>query len=561
MRSRLIDRRQAGVQPFRLCGVMLICIALSGGVCRSAIVDAQPCNYSMVGFSLSPDGDRVAELLQPSHGCRAPEELVTARISGGSRSVRVVLKGFNISAVKWVDSRTIGFVEGLKQMSLMLAEVDVGRVSVAVTAPGPILEYIPDRRGANILYAYRPLEAAHKAGDWISLPIQDRETVATPVTSWGQTQLFANGQAVTYIAVWSRSESAAGPVYSTHLDIDGLAWTYKGSQSIPTVLQQVEAASAWDRSLIAISKKGTYTVISARRLGSFSDIAGAPDGDVAVSSEGPPNGRFQSLVPSQIYVVSGQRIQKVSSVPRGWVDDIQWHRVGELWAAVEGSAADGESGDEELLGVKWPEDRVIRVIKWPNGSLEDCQIDGTATTAVCLAETLTMSARLVRCDLKTGHLTTLDWLGNPVRNLDFAFRRLSVHNRFGKSSIGFLAVPKVEPERSHEGPVPLAIMLYGFRRTYAANAQWIRTYPVSELVSSGIAVLLLNLPEDGGWRRGDTLGARKALLESPLSTVESAPEAVRRTGISVGKVLVMGWSWGGFIAAHAIEDGCQFVAA
>ncbi len=545
----------------RLSGALLICVVLGGGICRSEDISTPPCRYSMSDFALSPDGSRIVELLQPSQHCAGPKQLAIARISGGVRSVQVIYKGYNIYTAKWIDRQTVGFVKGLGRTTLMLADVDVGRVSVALTAPGQILEYLPDKVGRSILYAYRPLEPAYKAGNWISLPIRDRETVATPVTNWGQTQLFANGQAVTSVAVWNRSRNTESPVYCTHLDVDGLAWVYKGKQSIPTLLRQTVAASAWGRSLIAISPRGTHTVISAAQLGFFSNVAGAPNGDVAVSSKGPPSDRFQSLVPSQIYVISGQTVRKVSSFFGGSVDDIQWHGVSELWAAVESTSGSGEIGDEELVEIGWPEDRVIRVIKWPNGSLEDCQINGNASRAVCVAETLTTSGRLVVCNLKTGSFTTLDWLGNAVRRLIFSFRQVWVRNRFGISSIGFLAVPRGRSEKSHEGPVPLAIMLYGFRRTYAGNAQWIRAYPVSEFVSSGIAVLLLNLPEEGGWRRGDTLGARKALLESPLSTVESAPAAVRRAGVDVGKVLVMGWSWGGFIAAHAIEDGCQFVAA
>jgi len=110
------------------------------------------------------------------------------------------------------------------------------------------------------------------------------------------------------------------------------------------------------------------------------------------------------------------------------------------------------------------------------------------------------------------------------------------------------------------GQVPLVILLYGFDKKFAAGGQWVNAYPVQKLIDAGIDVLLLNFPMEHDWRVGDAQAARFEFLQDPLATVEAAPDAVRRTGIDVGKTMLLGWSQGGFIAAHAIERSCEFVA-
>jgi hypothetical protein len=190
-------------------------------------------------------------------------------------------------------------------------------------------------------------------------------------------------------------------------------------------------------------------------------------------------------------------------------------------------------------------------------------MDSSTSAAVCLAQTLTTSARLVKFNLTDGRAEPLDGLWNPVETIGTRFKEIFIRNRYGQVSDGFLALPRSDKSRREAANItyPLAVMLYGFDRSFAKNGQWIKAYPVDRLVRAGIAVLLLNLPEEFNWRMGDSSTVRFELLSAPLSTVLMAPVAVRALGARIGKVMVLGWSWGGLLAAHAVEKSCEFVAA
>ncbi|MGC8517680.1 MAG: alpha/beta hydrolase family protein [Steroidobacteraceae bacterium] len=103
-------------------------------------------------------------------------------------------------------------------------------------------------------------------------------------------------------------------------------------------------------------------------------------------------------------------------------------------------------------------------------------------------------------------------------------------------------------------------MSYGFTEAYSRNAQWISSYPVARFVHSGIAVLMMNWAGIGSKKMGRFTKSKRA-LESAVSLYGNAIAAVTKEGVDVSRAMVMGWSFGGLFAAHAIQVLPNFVAA
>lgn len=567
--------------------VAALLLALAAGsatmVCAWG-ADAGGCHLRVRAFALSPDGRHVAELWRSSVP-RCPAGLPTSTAACAFRSahaasvrgcpservvlgtigilpvkVRTLLTGSGISQLRWVDGSRIAFVHGKGGRRLELADIRTKGVTDAVTAPGGIHSYVVSPTGRRVAYIYS-VARPPLPPDWVSMRVPDGSGTASLIIPG----MFHYTTQVVRTA-WLVKHGHTGTVhtrpYKTHALIRQLAWLRRrGDTPRAVVLRDANLHDTeFKRSLIDLATGAT--IIGHE---SILRVAESPSGLLAVLSVGPP--RAKVLGRMRLYVRDSRHRMHRVAVPAGgptWGTHFWWRGNRLIWVEVANTDSPTrpvnlrQPFDRRLVEIDWRHDRVVRSIGWPNGNLADCQMNRGRSVAVCLAQTLTASAKLVRVDLRSGRMAVLKSLSNPTRRLGISFRDLRVRNKFGRWSTSFLAVPH---GKTVSGKVPLAILMYDFGRAFAKGGQWIHAYPVARLVHSGIAVLLLNFPQALPLRTGDPQVARFDNLEDPLATLDNAPAAVRSAGVNVGKVVIMGWSWGGLIAAHAIENSCRFVAA
>lgn len=565
--ARAVRRSSASVSSSGALAVALMvlgCQVIGMRPARGA--DRVGCEYELLEYSPSPDGKGLAELVSERNAPGGSEWIVYSGLDQGKARWTFLFHGSAISELTWLNAETVAFVENRSGGHLITEDVRDQHISRVVNAAGPILEFLPDAGGKRILYAFLQIP---RPGKWTSKAVPDGLGVtAVALPSWAVSTDFGSGYSEerTTVAVWSKGRRAA--LYSTSLNISLLAWLGRSPRQSPAVLRTTSERSPWDRTLVDLSTDAS--VVGSRRLAFISLVAASRSGSLAIVSPGPPGGLFESTEPARLYV--RRESGDLTVVPLdpalgkrlAWISRMWWMGQRTLLAEIEEADHPGGPEDHRLVEIDVKSGEVVKSIGWPSGSLDDCRVNRNETIAICQADELTVAGQLVKVDLSSGNVQRLAPPLSPcIRKLQISFREITVRNRDGGVSTGFLALPdrRAGGDASDTAGIPLAIMLYGFGRTFAADGQWVRAYPVARLVSAGIGVLLLNFPRAGSWRRGDAAAARRQLLEGPVSTVKEAPAAVAATGVRVGRVLVMGWSWGGFVAAHVIEESCRFVAA
>lgn len=553
----------------RLCNVGTKILILLVGICaqmavaRGAGVNEFKPNRKVLEFSISPRGSYIAELISQQKSDSKVEEIEISRLNGRHQIEKAAYVDKYSGNLKWITEDSIAFVSGKHGRILNSLNRRTGRIRKLWTAPGRILQYEADVSGRRLIASYR---LQPRVSSWMSTSVPDRMGILSiALPAWATVSGTQTGAGDRTIGV------AIGPlggklvtIRTTKLEVWQVGWL--GRRLRPVYLRQKNVSSpVWVTSLI--DARTGKTIISSGRLALMSRFAVSASGRAAVVSRGSAErDRMQAFRRSHVFILGqdeGRRqISRIPGIAARSVLRIWWEGNNDIWIDLFHTASNGGPTDERLLEVTWPKGNVMRTARWPGGSLEHCKLARDANVAVCLATTPETSSQLVKVNLSTGTSTVLKSLWNRHRRIGVTFRRIVVRNRFGARSSGFLSISEAGRRSFLDGRrVPLAIMLYGFREAYLADGQWIRAYPVKKLVDAGIAVLLLNFPEPQGWEVGDAKEARRQMLEEPLSTVEEAPKAVEKAGINVSSIMIMGWSWGGFIAAHAIESSCQFKAA
>lgn len=542
----------------------LALVALVGVAARVSYADPAACAPHLAEFALSPDGGKLAELLDAEpEGCDG-SRLIVEYAPFGRGIVKTIPHGAGVSQIAWVTNSSIGFVTGQADKELAIVNVDTDRAVTRIRSGRPILQYAASPAGDRVLYVFSRWE---RSKDYVSVRVpasaglEDfaRADWAEEHKSFGTSSTVPWGveQVARVVSLSGDHRPPAEYVSEPHLIAP--VWL---ADTQPAVLRSETDTSVWGRALVSVPTG--RTVLDGSQLLFINAVAANSAGQIAVASMGPPDGRFPSARWSHLYVVSGKKIQEIPAVPSVRIGKIWWQGVRDVWVSVEATEPPGGALSQSLVEVDWRNNRIVRRVGWPGGSLENCQLSGDRTVAVCQAESLNVAARLVAVDLRTGKVAAIDDSVPPPRQLNLQFQDVPIRNRFGEVSTSFLAAPAVMGAQDDHGTrgVPLAVLLYDFHRKFAGEGQWTHAYPIERMVHAGIAVLMLNFPYDTPWRWGDVGAARKEELESPLSTVLNAPEAVEKaTGRKVGKAMVMGWSWGSLIAAHAIEDSCRYVAA
>jgi len=539
-------------------GISVVLASLAGAMQSAAAsprVEVQ-CSEKVLAYAPSPGGAEWARLVGSDGPVCGGREIVVSRMGGHPSAVRRFAVGRYAAGISWKDRGQIAYLDGKRHGDVEILDTGNGRISRAVSLPGAILNYAFSPDGRRLAYVYRL--AGHQA-HYVSVRVdQDSDVVLLALQKFATHNYFGNPSRVG-IAVADRSKPIAG--YNTKLRVSAVSWLSHPLR--PVMLRQSTFSTPWNYT-VADARSGEAILGPDRLEEIYTMGASSTSGLYAVGSTGAPDGRFDEWEPMHVFVVDGSagQVREIPGLAVHRVLHLKWHGKSDIWAYVDYVEPDGGAVDQRLVDIGWPSGRVIRTISWPHGSLTGCVFDREGTVAVCRAETLTTSGPFVSIDLGSPKPKFLP-LGGPVKRLNLSFHAVRVPSRSGRMSTAFLALPRNRASQGGgpAGPVPLAILLYGFQRAFAQGGEWIHAYPVERLVRAGIAVLLLNFPETQAWRMGDAAAARQELLEEPLSTLENAPDAVRASGVALGRVMVMGWSWGGFIAAHAIESSCQFRAA
>jgi len=554
------DRDARPVLGVRLAvGCIFVVMTCMAGGMRSAAArpraEAQ-CMESVLAYAPSPGGAEWARLVgSDGPGCGG-KEIVIARMDGRRGLTRRFTVGRYAAGLSWEVHGQVAFVDGERHDNLEILDTGSGTIRRAVSVPGAILNYAFSPDGRRMDYVYRP---EGKDTRYVSVQIGPDSGVALLALPKFATRGYFG--TVSRVGVASFGNPKRGTAYDTKRRVSEVAWL---SNPLRPVMLRQSSFSTPSNYTLADVRSGD-AILGPERLREIYTVAASSTSALyAVAARGPSVDGFDQWEPMHVFVVDGStaHMREIPGLAVHRVLQLKWQGSRDIWADVQYSEPDGGALDQRLVEIGWPRGRVIRTISWPHGSLTGCVFDLEGTVAVCRAETLTKAGPLVRIDLSSPR-PEFQSLGGPVKSLDLSFQDVRVSSRSGRVSTGFLALPrKAKSQRKGRSrPVPLAILLYGFQRTFAQGGEWIHAYPVERLVRAGIAVLLLNFPQTQAWRMGDAAAARQALLEEPLSTVDNAPDAVRAAGVAVGRVMVMGWSWGGFIAAHAIEHSCRFRAA
>ena len=279
---------------------------------------------------------------------------------------------------------------------------------------------------------------------------------------------------------------------------------------------------------------------------------------LAFSSSGPPDDRvlmFRSHTP---YVVSalGATPHRVASLISRNSDGLWLDGSTRLWSEEVNVGAGGL--EKTLVLADITTDKVIRRINRPGTTLSNCSLRPALSLGICIEQSLTESPRLVKIDLAQGKVSSLPAVIPEESLPETTWRAIDLVNSYGGRSTSFLALPD---EVKSGAKIPLAVVMYGFGYNYSRNAQWINAVPAEEMRKNGIAVLLMNFPATDAWRKGDFTGARIAMKDGPLATLDEAVKCLEPLGYRRGRTMVMGYSFGGFIAAHAIFRRHDLVAA
>ncbi len=531
---------------------------ISGGrVCAgvdSIRVTAQERGY-IEAFATSPDGTRVAEVVGGSSDEASSHILILSLRAPGK--VSCIYSGMGISNLIWLGKEKVAFVMPGPKGGIFEEDVNTRKLTVLRQGGSGIGGLLFDQGSRSLAYTYA-VPWSWKGRPSLRVTRKD-STLQFLFPKWAQ----LNNVRIGTVNLGDGSGYSLGhmlPTSSAIFPVAQLAWR-KGRLLV--------LRSSWSSFATSIVDAGTGRVLSDRwPLYREGTVAVSRRGRLAVTSmrlwENRPKPMCGCKGGWKLYVLGREgAVHQVTALATGqvvYISHVWWSGEGRLFAQILGADRPGGAWYWKLVEVNWRRNRVIRVFRWPGGDLgsenSDCSLDDGRSKAICIAQTLVSPPKLVEVNLSTGAMRNLGKIDAAQRKLDFEFREVRVSSGHGKRATGFLALPRSSRERA----VPLAVMLYGFDEAYSRDAQWVTSYPVAQLVHSGIAVLLLNFAYDPAPSHASFAATRED-LRNAISLIANAVPAVRATGVKVSRAMIMGWSFGGLYAAHAIQKLHEYVAA
>jgi hypothetical protein len=518
----------------------------------------------VLSYAISPDGRRLAEIEVGGAVLGPREHIVVRNFANWNRSGRTVYVAEGIGALYWARNDELVFVRDKIHGRIILEDVDTGARRTLVKVAHPISIAAFDR--VRHLLAYDYLDAwhwRHRVSVRVTNAMTTLELIAPVWARWPRTAVIGavriNGVHANVPAspIALKVRRFTNPFPPTLLWLRGrLVAAETAEDSLRMRLIDVETGRQILRKMPFFrllgeqsSHRGALAVLATRRW----------------LNRATP--RCGCGADTHLYTISPrQRTEKISAATHDEflmdVSGMWWAEGRRIFIQAMGEKPRGSAMRWFVEEVDTRTNRLVRTYYWPGGDLggvgHACEFDSLRDRAVCIGQTLNDPPVLVELDLKTGAMRDLGQLDPAQRPLTCSFATVRVANRFGRYSTAFLAVPK----HARRQPIPLAVMAYGFSEGYARDAQWIRAYPVDRMVRSGIAVLLLNWAGVGA--AGEHLtqySIDKRALASALSLFQNAVPSVEAAGYRVSRAEVMGWSFGGLFAAHAIQSLPEYVAA
>lgn len=514
----------------------------------------------IASYTISPNGEKVAliEIRNARSGERM--RLVVMGLRRPTTPDRTILVGTGIGSVYWIDNKEILFIRQKRRCDVVVENIETG-VRHVVFASRHRISLVAFERGRGLLaYDYTDYwRWNHRVSVRMKDSMTTLQLIEPPWAEWTGSE---------YIGALQIDPARVGdPAKRIRLAKNrfqfpvSVIWrsgrllaVVSSMRSLRSRIYDLESGARIERAMplfrvfgFAASESGEMAVISTRIEKRLSRVQCGCDGSL------------------NAFVLGGSgRAQRIGAVRKGGfleeVSRVWWGKQGDLIAQVRGFRGNGGADRWWLEEVNANRDRLVRRFYWPGGDLggarHPCSVDAARSRAICIGQTLTMPPVLVEVNLTDGAMRVLRRLNPSQHRLKFTFRKVRIPNCFGFHSTAFLALPSGADTHS----VPLAVMAYGFSEAYSRDAQWITSYPVAKFVHAGIAVLLLNWARVGA-RNLSPFSVSKRDLESAVSLFANAIPAVRASGVRVSRAMLLGWSFGGLFAAHAIQSIHGYVAA
>ena len=541
-----------------LVTISLACITVCRVVNAATMARKGSARDKVVEYAISPNGTELAEMRVASSGVQS---IVLVELRRGGAQPRTLFRGASIGQIVWASNRSLLFVIPGPASVIVRQDVVSGRREVLFKSDHEISIAAYDRQRGLLAYEYSvPWAWRGRVSVRVKPSMNTLELLAPTWARWpGRVKI----DAIHLVASADRPHVRKIPLVMRNFRLaPNLAW--RGGRLLGLVstlhswrtrLFDLESGRRLARnsrlyrmSGLTVSRRDQMVVVANRRYH-------AKEGRVPCGCNGSLN---------LFRLRSHRSAQPVKAISKGTfveaVSKIWWTPQGNLLAQVMGYRRPGGAPRWFLEEVNPVRDTVVHRWYWPHGDLGGnmhvCEFNADREIAVCEVQTLRDPPSLVRLDVMSGTMRVLGAVNPTQRRLKFKFLNVRVPNRFGHWSTGFLAIPPHSPNQA----IPLAVMSYDFTEAYSRDAQWITSYPVARFVHAGIAVLLMNWAGIGTTRRGRFEESRRA-LESAVSQYRNAISTVAGEGVRISRAMVMGWSFGGLFAAHAIQTLPTYVAA
>ena len=552
----------------RTVAALALC-AIAAGIGGSAragegIIGGAHGEPRILSYAISPNGKCLAEIEVGGAVAGPQEHIVVRGLQSRTAKGRTIFVGRGIGTVYWASNREIVFARSKKGGEIMLEDVETGARRRLLGSRHAISIAAFDRRQGLLAYEYsEPWRWRHRVSVRVTDSMTVEELIEPVWARWPGTEVVGaikveglNSQRAAQ-EIRLRLSRFTAPFPPSLLWKDGRLLAFVSAMHLwHTRIFDLESGRRADR------KMPFFRLLDERASGS---------GKLAVWATRVWRRRSRMRCgcggsPNVFVLNADEQAKRISAAAdAGFIWNLGgfwWGGQNRLFVQVMGYKGRGGVMRWWLEEVNTKTNRLVRTYYWPSGDLGGdsfpCDFDADRTRAICGGQSLTKPPVLVDVNLLTGAMRILGKTNPAQHRLRFKFRRVRIPTRFGFSSTGLLALPSGAEKHS----VPLAVMAYGFSEAYSRDAQWITSYPVARFVHAGIAVLLINWARIGAEKLHLTPAEdMRRALQSAVSLFANAVPAVRGTGVRISRAMVMGWSFGGLFAAHAIQSLHDYVAA
>ena len=543
---------------------------------------------------IAPDGHAVAFTLKQAFLDRNENRtaLFVVSTAGGSKPVKL-LESKSISQVKWwPDSQSIIYlssVTGSTQLWIVKSRGgDPERIFRHSDAAGEVgiqgYDLSPD--GRKIVFTSTPLvntkekKLSEDRGviyDTDTSPFSWREIEQRSWTRMRAQVWIYDLQERSERMIWDYSNVTEAQSWQVWQAVMGMTWSPDSNRvaidylALPLVLNPPSPNPNRHIAVIDVSSGKSVDVVGGMNFGA--NPAWSPNGNsIAFMTFREPLTRFpvdkpyvaRARLHAAVFTVSLDGTGLTSVTKSFPVSEPSLHPTNpdqKLWWSNDGNSIYfmNRLRDRNSL---YQVDSRTGTIRATSQSADDLSLFSFSTDhslAACIRQNSTVPAEIAVFDVSNGVPRTLTDLNPQYKNVTLGeVTEVIWTNKFGYSTNGFL----IKPTNYIEGQrYPLLIILYGFRRQFISQAQWIPNFPAQALAANGFAVLMMNFPKFSELRKPDqsnTFGH----AYNPLASIEAAVQKMIDIGIADPKRKgILGFSYGSFLTDFTITHSNLFEVA